>query len=46
MIELAPGLPAAAVRGIVAELNGRLAASERFAEAVDSIEISLRAAGE
>ena len=44
VLELAPGLPADAVRGIVAELNGRLAGSERFAEAVDSIEISLRAA--
>ncbi|MDQ4502660.1 SseB family protein [Sinomonas sp. ASV322] len=45
VLELEPGLPADAVRGIVTELNGRLAASERFAEAVDSIEISLRAAG-
>jgi hypothetical protein len=44
VLELEPGLPADAVRGIVAELNGRLAASERFAEAVDSIEVSLRAA--
>ncbi|MEA5454531.1 SseB family protein [Sinomonas sp. JGH33] len=45
VLELEHGLPADAVRDIVAELNGRLAASERFAEAVDSIEISLRAAG-
>ena len=46
VLELSPGLPAESVRDIVAELNGRLAASERFAESVDSIEISLRAAGD
>jgi hypothetical protein len=46
VLELAPGLPAEAVRGIVAELNNRLAGSKRFAEAVDSIEISLRAGGD
>jgi hypothetical protein len=44
VLELEAGLPAEAVHGIVAELNGRLAGSERFAEAVDSIEISLRTA--
>lgn len=44
VLEILPGLSAEAVRGIVAELNGRLAGSERFAEAVDSIEVSLRAA--
>lgn len=46
VLELTPGLPADAVRGIVTELNGRLAGNERFAEAVDSIEISLRSAGD
>ncbi|WP_422936187.1 SseB family protein [Sinomonas sp. P47F7] len=46
VLELAPGLPADALREMVAELNGRLAGSERFAEAVDSIEISLRAFGD
>ncbi|MDP9883563.1 hypothetical protein J2W21_001053 [Sinomonas atrocyanea] len=43
-VSLAPGLPAEAVRETVSELNGRLAASTRFAEAVDSIEVKLRAA--
>ncbi|MDQ0259656.1 SseB family protein [Sinomonas atrocyanea] len=43
-VSLAPGLPAEAVRETVSELNGRLAASARFAEAVDSIEVKLRAA--
>ncbi|MCH6470875.1 SseB family protein [Sinomonas terrae] len=46
VLELSPGLPAESVRDIVAELNGRLAGSERFAESVDSIEISLRTAGD
>jgi hypothetical protein len=46
VLELAPGLPAEAVRGIVTELNNRLAGSKRFAEAVDSIEISLRTGGD
>ncbi|MGN6405430.1 SseB family protein [Sinomonas sp.] len=46
VLELAPGLPAEAVHGIVAELNNRLAGSKRFSEAVDSIEISLRAGGD
>lgn len=46
VLELAPGLPAETVRGIVTELNNRLAGSKRFAEAVDSIEISLRAGGD
>ncbi|WP_336853169.1 SseB family protein [Sinomonas albida] len=46
VLELAPGLPADALREMVTELNGRLAGSERFAEAVDSIEISLRAFGD
>ncbi|KHL00782.1 SseB family protein [Sinomonas humi] len=45
VLELSAGLPAESVRGIVAELNGRLARTERFAEAVDSIEVSLRTAG-
>ncbi|WP_138443801.1 SseB family protein [Sinomonas susongensis] len=46
VLELSPGLPADSVRDIVAELNGRLAGSERFAEAVDSVEISLRSAAD
>jgi hypothetical protein len=46
VLELAPGLPAQTVRGIVAELNSRLASSKGFAEAVDSIEISLRSGGD
>lgn len=43
-VSLAPGLPAETVRETVSELNGRLAGSERFAEAVDSIEVKVRAA--
>ncbi|MGY3565599.1 SseB family protein [Sinomonas sp. RB5] len=43
-VSLAPGLPAEAVRETVSELNGRLAVSTRFAEAVDSIEVKVRAA--
>lgn len=44
-LALAPGLPAEAVRETVSELNGRLAGSARFAEAVDSIELKVRPAG-
>lgn len=43
-LSLAPGLPAEAVRETVSELNGRLAGSTRFAEAVDSIEVKVHAA--
>lgn len=43
-LSLAPGLPAEAVRETVSELNGRLAASTRFAESVDSVEVKVRAA--
>lgn len=43
-LALAPGLPAEAVRETVSELNGRLAGSKRFAEAVDSIEVKVRPA--
>jgi hypothetical protein len=46
VLELAPGLPAETVHGIVTELKNRLASSKRFAEAVDSMEISLRAGGD
>jgi hypothetical protein len=43
-LALAPGLPPEAVRETVSELNGRLAGSARFAEAVDSIELKVRPA--